>query len=282
MRALGNWTGPVIVTLMTVAMLAVLVRLFESRLAFFPFAGEDVTPRAFGIEYTPLTIETADGERLRAWHLPRDNPRARVIYFHGNGGNLSVWADVYVGLWEQGFDITAVDYRGYGASTGRPSEQGLYRDVEATIAAAPNRSAPPDAPLVYWGRSLGTPMAAYAASRRPPDGIVLEAGFPSARNVLQSHPLMWVMSWASSYRFPTAEWMAGVQRPTLVLHGERDEVVPFRSGQKLFELLPEPKTFVAIPGGGHNESVPRQSELYWRAIHDFVSRLGREHAAARS
>jgi pimeloyl-ACP methyl ester carboxylesterase len=124
------------IVLLVVAVLgvAVGVRLLEPRLAFFPFAGEDVTPRQFGVEFSGFTLVTADGERLRAWHLPRPDALAQIVYFHGNGGNLSVWTDVLVGLWRERFDVVAVDYRGYGLSTGTPTEPGLYRDVESIIS----------------------------------------------------------------------------------------------------------------------------------------------------
>ena len=114
----------------------------------------------------------------------------------------------------QRFDVVAIDYRGYGVSTGRPTESGLYRDVDATIAFVRDRLPHVNAPLVYWGRSLGTPMAAYAASREAPAGVVLEAGFPNVRGVLESNPVLWTLSWFSTYRFATADWMAacGVRR----------------------------------------------------------------------
>lgn len=253
-----------------------LVRQVESRLAFFPYAGEDRTPRAFGIEFSAHTVNTRDGEQLRAWHLPRTDALAQVVYFHGNGGNLSLWSDVLAGLWEQRLDVFAVDYRGYGLSSGRPTETGLYRDVEASIALVDDELRRVDVPLVFWGRSLGSVMAAYAARHRAPDGVVLEAGFPAARAVLETNPLMWLLSFFSTYRFPTSEWMSHVKTPSLVLHGDRDSVIPYRLGQQLYESLPGPKRFVTIPGGDHNDPVPTAAELYWGAVRDFVGTLPRE------
>ena len=134
------------VLLASAAVLVVLVRLLEPRLAFFPSAGETTTPRDLGLDYEPLTIETRDGERLRAWHItasPADRAgfgeatktqiKARtqapstpvlVVYFHGNGGNLSNWAPIVAGIARRGYSVLAFDYRGYGVSSGRPTEQG--------------------------------------------------------------------------------------------------------------------------------------------------------------
>jgi fermentation-respiration switch protein FrsA (DUF1100 family) len=266
-------TGIIVLLVVMVLVLAVLVRWFEPRLAFFPFAGESQTPAAFGLSYTPLTIETDDGERLRAWHLPRGDALARVVYFHGNGGNLSVWCDVLAGIARQGFDVVAVDYRGYGLSTGAPTERGLYRDVDATIRFVDERLGRRDLPLIYWGRSIGTAMAAYAASRRAPDGIVLESGFPSARAILEGNPVMAALSRLATYRFPTAEWMSGVKAPVLVLHGDRDQVIPYRLGEQLYAALRGPKRFVTIAGGDHNDPMPADGERYWSAVREFVTSI---------
>lgn len=274
MRTPSGWVGLLVTLAIVVIVLGWLVRRVESRLAFFPFRGEEVTPLAFGVDYQPLNVETADGETLRLWRLSRPDAKAYVVYLHGNGGNLSVWADVLVGVHRQGFDLLAVDYRGYGLSTGSPSEHGLYRDVDAVLQLVAREPRPPGVPLVFWGRSLGTVMAAYAASRSSPDGVILEAGFPSMRAVLETNPVMWALSWASSYRMPTAQWMAGVRAPALVLHGDRDSVIRYSLGRRLFESLPGPKTFVTLAGGEHNVAVPPDEPAYWRAIHAFVAGLG--------
>jgi uncharacterized protein len=251
------------------------VRAIEPRLAFFPFAGEDRTPQQAGATFTPLIIETSDGERLRAWHLPRPDAIAQVVYFHGNGGNLSLWSDILAGLWSRRFDVIAVDYRGYGLSTGSPTEAGLYRDVDATLAHVQQKLRRRDVALIYWGRSIGAAMAAYGASRTAPDGIVLEAGFPTARAIFERNPVMLLLSVFASYRFATAEWMSGVSTPVLVIHGDADSIIPYRLGQRLYEGLRGRKRFVTIPGGDHNDASPTDPTLYWDAVNEFVSSLKR-------
>src|SRR5688572_6051784 len=141
------------VVLMALVILAIVVRLVEARVAFFPSAGEDVTPSEFEVPYTADYVMSADGERLRVWALPREEARASVVYFHGNGGNLSIWAPILAGIHREGYAVYAIDYRGYGLSTGRPSERGLFRDVDAFVPWARDR-VPAGLPVVYWGRSL--------------------------------------------------------------------------------------------------------------------------------
>ena len=249
--------------------LLLLVRWLEPRFAFFPSAGESTTPSEFGVPFTAMTLTTSDGERLQAWRLTGTDSRALVVYFHGNGGNLSIWAPILSDLARHGFDVLALDYRGYGLSTGRPTESGVYRDADAVLEHLSTANSG-SRPVIYWGRSLGTAVAAYAASRRRPDGIILEAGFPDARAVVRTSPVLALLSIFSTYRFPTAERLAGVSTPALVLHGDADGVIPFALGRALFDRLSGDKTFVAIPGGDHNDAKPADEHVYWEAVDSFV------------
>ncbi len=249
--------------------LAGFVRWLEPRFAFFPSAGEAETPRQYGVGFEPLTIDTADGQRLRAWLMRAESPRANVVYFHGNGGNLSIWAPILAGIVRRGYSVLAVDYRGYGVSTGQPSERGLYRDVDATVAHA-RKVFDAGVPVVYWGRSLGATMAAYAATVRAPRGLILESGFPDARSVIRSSPPLLVLSLFSTYRFATARHLQTVNVPILVMHGDRDTVIPYQLGRELFDGIRGPKTFVRIAGGDHNDAAPVDPEPYWTAVEGFI------------
>jgi hypothetical protein len=181
-----------------------------------------------------------------------------------------VWAPILAGIARRGYDVIAVDYRGYGVSTGRPSERGLYRDVDATIEYA-SRTMSSSQPVVYWGRSLGATMAAYASTKRRPDGLILEAGFPDARALVRSSPPLALLSVASSYRFPTALYANAGRAPVLVMHGTADSVVPFELGRALSEQIAGAKRFVEIAGGDHNDVRPPDEQGYWRAVDGFIA-----------
>jgi fermentation-respiration switch protein FrsA (DUF1100 family) len=258
--------------------LSLFVRWLEPRMTFFPFAGEDVTPRTFGIAFEPLTIHTTDGERLRAWRMDVPAPRARVLYFHGNGGNLSNWAPILAAIVKRGYSVAAIDYRGYGLSTGRPTERGLYHDADAFVRAVWTDG---DArvPTIVWGRSLGAAVAAYAATVRKPDGLIIESGFPDARSIVRGSPVLAVLSLFATYRFPTAELANRARVPVLQMHGDRDSVIPFALGQELSGRLDGDKQFVVIAGGDHNDDAPRDPAAYWGAIERFVERLTRPTTA---
>src|SRR5436190_6304050 len=261
-----------VIVLAGLAALTAAVRVLQPRFAFFPLHGEDATPSSIGIAFQAATIATGDREQLRAWFLPHERARALVVYFHGNGGNLSDWLPILAGIHRAGFSVAAIDYRGYGLSTGSPSEQGLYRDVDAALEwAVPLR--PQGVPLVFWGRSLGTTMAAYAATHTHPQGVILESGFPDLGSVVQSSWPLRFLSLFSSYRFPTAQYARQAGCPVLVMHGDADHVIPLAAGRALYEGLPDPKRFEVIPGADHNDAVPPDPQRYWRAVEEFVRGL---------
>jgi uncharacterized protein len=176
--------------------------------------------------------------------------------------------------------VRAIDYRGYGASTGRPTERGLYRDVDATVEWA-SRDTARTAPTIYWGRSLGTTMAAYGSAVWPPDGLILEAGFSDVHALLRSSPLLRFLALFSTYRFPTSDFLDRAHAPVLVMHGDADRVIPFEAGKALFETIATPKQFVRIPNGDHNDAAPADPDTYWNAVQAFRSSLPERRAPTR-
>jgi pimeloyl-ACP methyl ester carboxylesterase len=269
-----RFMNPLLAVAIVLLALVAFVRWLEPRMAFFPFPGEAETPRDFGIAYEPLTIDTSDGQHLRAWRLHAPQPRARIVYFHGNGGNLSNWTPILAGIARRGYSVLAIDYRGYGLSTGRPTERGLRKDVEAAVAQI-WPAAESQRPLVYWGRSLGSAMAAYAASVRKPDGVIIEAGFPDARSAVRGSPIVAFLALFASYRFPAADFLNRAGVPVLQLHGDRDSVIPIALGRELSDRIRGPKTFIVIPGGDHNDAVAPDEAAYWSAIDRFIATLRR-------
>lgn len=255
-------------------MLRGLVGAAEARLVFFPYKGEDENPGSLGIPYHVVHLGTSDGERLVAWQLEPERPRADIVYFHGNGGNLSVWLPVLATLHRLGYRVLAVDYRGYGLSSGSPTEAGIYLDAEAAVRHAAGRRSS-GRPLVFWGRSLGATVAASAARVVEPDGLILEGGFPDKSAVIRTHMLFRALNVFSSYRFPTVELLRGFRKPVLVVHGTRDAIIPFSLGRELFERLDGSKQFVAIEGGDHNDFFDERHTAYWDPIARFVEGLAR-------
>jgi uncharacterized protein len=211
-----------------------------------------VEPASAGMPATQeVVLDTADGEKIVAWHLPPRGDRPVVLYFHGNAGSLRYRVERFLAFAADGLGMVAPTYRGYGGSTGSPTETGLIADAAAAYAFAVERY--PAERIVLWGESLGSGVAVALAATNKVGRIVLEAPFTSAADVaaraywfLPVRPLM-------KDPFRSDLRIGKVTAPLLIMHGERDRVVPFVLGQRLFALANEPKRFVRLAEAGHND-----------------------------
>lgn len=216
-------------------------------LIYHPHTAE-VAPNFPGVE--AVRIETEDGENLVAWWRAPPNEQAPVfLFFDGNGGRPQIWGGRWRRIVEGGAGFLAVYYRGYSGSSGRPSEQGLRLDARAGYDwLVAQGYAPRD--IVIHGFSLGSGVAVRLASERPARALILEAPFTGVDEVAASHftPLagMFIRD-----RFRSRDIIGDVRMPILIAHGDRDSVVPFAQGQRLYALAPEPKFFVRMPGSDH-------------------------------
>jgi len=243
----------------------VLVYLFQSRLVYFPQIGREVavTPRAYGLAFDSLTIATADGEKLAAWWVPAERARGAVLIFHGNAGNISHRLDYLAMFHGMAYSSLIVDYRGYGQSSGYPSEEGTYRDAEAAWRwlTVERRVEPED--IVLFGESLGAAVATWLAAQVParacrasslhcPRALVLASTFTSVPDLgAQVYPFLPVRL-ISRYRYDNLAAIKAVTAPVLVAHSRDDDIVPFTHGRRLYEAANEPKQFVEMRGG-HND-----------------------------
>lgn len=207
-----------------------------------------------------ISIATADGERLVAWVVPPRAGKPVLLYFHGNAGNLGRGGriDRFRGLTEDGTGLFAVSYRGYGGSTGTPSEEGLLQDARAAYGAAAARFGA--GKLVGYGESLGTGVVLKLAVEVPLQAIVLEAPYRSTLAVAQGLYPYLPLSLVMKDQFRSDEIIGRVQAPLLVLHGERDQVIPFAQGLQLYELANTPKRFLRFPTGRHTD-LPRYGAI---------------------
>jgi len=213
---------------------------------YFPDARR-YAPAAAGFPQAEETaLVTSDGETLVAWHAPPRAGRPVVLYFQGNAGALDLRVGRFQWLVAGGTGLLALGYRG---STGRPSEQGLIRDAIAAYEFAAARCDP--ARIVLWGESLDTAVAIALAAEREVAGLILDAPFTSAADVGAAvYPFLPVRALIKD-TFRSDLRIARVTAPVLVLHGERDRVVPIRFGERLYVLAKPPKRMVRFPQGTH-------------------------------
>ena len=229
--------------------LAALMYVAQRGLMYFP-EGFRTEPADAGLpEAAEVLLDTADGARVIVWHIPPRDGRPVWLYFHGNGGALRYRVDRFRQLTAQGEGLVALSYRGYAGSTDRPSEAGLIADARAAYDFAAKRYGAER--ILLWGESLGSGVALALAAERPVARIVLEAPFVSAVDIAAGvYPFLPVRLLMKD-QFRSDLRVAKVTAPVLVMHGDRDEVVPISSGQRLYKLITSPKRFVRLAGGGH-------------------------------
>jgi len=207
-----------------------------------------------------VSVATADGERLVAWVVPPRAGKPVLLYFHGNAGNLGRAGRIerFRGLTEDGTGLVAVSYRGYGGSTGMPSEEGLLQDARAAYGAAAARFGA--GKLIGYGESLGTGVMLKLAAEVPFQAIVLEAPYRSTLSVAQGLYPYLPLSLVMKDQFRSDEIIDRVRAPLLFLHGERDQVIPFAQGLQLYDLASAPKRFLRFPAGRHSD-LPRYGSI---------------------
>lgn len=256
---------------LAVAWLAILALVYpmQRRMLFLPDP-ERVSPASVRLEgFAEETLTTPDGERLVAWWRAPRGDRPVVLYFHGNGGNLSYRAGRYGALGDAGFGVLAISYRGYGGSTGSPSERALVADGRQALGHLRAKGVPARR-IVVFGESLGSGVAVQVAAAERVGGVILDSPFTSAADVaarqwwfLPVHLLMWD-------RFDSLARITEIGAPLLVLHGDRDGIVPYDMGQRLYAAALEPKAHVTLPGAGHTAPI---REGAWPHIRAFLERI---------
>jgi fermentation-respiration switch protein FrsA (DUF1100 family) len=229
--------------------LLALMYVFQRALLYFPDAAHTLPAQAGLPQAEEVTLQSDDGERLIAWYVPAREAKKLVLYFQGNAGGLNLRADRFYWLTTDGTGLLALRYRGYGGSTGTPTEDGLIRDARAANAFVSARI--PANRIVLFGESLGSAVAVALAAERPVAGVILDAPFTSAVEVGASAYPFAPVRWLMKDTWHTDERITRISAPLLVLHGEQDRVVPIRFGEQLFALANEPKRMVRFPQGGH-------------------------------
>ena len=251
-RTMTILSGLALIALCLYVGLGAVLYVMQRSLMYFPDPAH-LTPAQAGLpEASELTLTTADGEHIVAWHVPpSDSNRPVILYFHGNGGALHYRVPRFRKLIADGIGLVGVEYRGYGGSSGSPSERGLIADGEAAYAFAAARYTVPQ--IVLWGESLGTGVAVAIAAEKPVGRVILEAPFTSAAAVGARRYWYLPVRLLMKDQFRSDERIRKVTAPVLILHGLHDQVVPFAMGQRMFELANKPKHIVRFIDGGHED-----------------------------
>jgi len=265
-------TLAVAVLLLLPVALVWIAAMIEDRLIYYPDSVVVTTPERLGLAHEEVELATADSGTVHGYYLfPEGEPRAHLLFSHGNAGNITGRLFVAEELVDRGMAVLLYDYRGYGKSPGTPSEDGLYHDAEAAFAWLCERAGSPDR-VVLYGRSLGGGVSWEMAARHPEAaGIITDATFTSVPDMAsRMFPLPFVGKLVRT-RMDNRRRVAEVALPKLLLHGTEDELIPFAMGRELHERAAPPVEFVPIPGAGHNDTMLPDPGLYYGAIEQFVA-----------
>ena len=216
-------------------------------------------------------IETSDGVRLHGWFVERPGAALVTLFLHGNAGNLSYRIGEFESIPAAGSSLLMIDYRGYGRSSGWPTEKRLYRDADAAYDYLLKRGYSPGR-IVLHGESLGTAVAVDLAARRPCGGLILEAPFTSAHELAGT--VLPVVGPMLIWSFDTRRKISDVRVPIFIIHGDRDEMIPQWMGKALFAGAGEPKYFWSVTGAGHNDILEVAGAEYTRRLGEFYRPLG--------
>lgn len=269
----GSWQRSalriLIIAIVTYLAVVIVTAVFQRHLIYFPSRKLEAVPSDLGLRYDSVEFTAADGVRLYAWYVPRENAIATFLFCHGNAGNISHRLVTIQTLHVLGFNVLVFDYRGYGRSQGKPDEKGLYLDAQAAWNhLTQSRGLPPER-IVLSGESLGGAVAIDLATHVKPLALVVESTFTSLADVGSMHYPLLPVRWVIGDEYRSLDKIGLVKCPLLILHGSDDELVPIDMARRLFAAACEPKQFIETPGG-HNEAGLAYAPEYGNAVRAFV------------
>ncbi len=252
----------------------------ENRFIFYPDKDVYITPGDWGLEYDDVTFRTEDGLKLNGWFIPGKKKSMTsdnlftLLWFHGNAGNIIHRLENIKMLYDKvPVNIFIFDYRQYGKSEGKVSEQGTYIDAGAALAYLQSRKDINHERIIIFGRSIGSGVAVDLAVKGKCCALILETPFTSIKDLAKSLYPFLPVGYILQTKYDSITKIKDVKVPVLILHGDKDELIPIEQGRKLYESANEPKEFYTIPGATHNDTYIVGGEEYFDVIRNFVNKL---------
>jgi fermentation-respiration switch protein FrsA (DUF1100 family) len=245
---------------------------WQSRLVYYPSAELRASPADAGLAYEDLLLSTEDGERLHGWYVPHPRPRGTLLFLHGNAGNIGDRLESVSIFHRLGLDVAIIDYRGYGRSSGSPSERGTALDAEAAWHYLRARRGMPARRIVVFGRSLGGAVAVRLAVSHPPAALIVESTFTSLADMASEIYPFLPVRWLLRFEYDSLERIAALRCPLMVIHSVEDDLVPFEQGRRLYAAAPVPKRFLELRGD-HNSGFFLAGPRYGLAVDEFLTEV---------
>jgi fermentation-respiration switch protein FrsA (DUF1100 family) len=264
-----HWAYLIVFVLILAACTYLFYPRVESFFIYFPQSTFDFSPEEFRLRYKEAFFSTEEGERLHGWFFPGEKDSPVILHFHGNAGNISHRLDLAQLFLRKGLSVFLFDYRGFGKSSGRPSESGLYRDGIAAWNYLTEKEKIAPERIVLHGHSIGAAVAIEVALEKKVRGLILESAFTSTKDMAKTMVLFALFSPLFPAHYNNLEKIHRVPVPKLIIHGERDEIVPFSMGKRLFDAAGEPKFFYPVKDAGHNDTFLVGGEKYIEVFAEF-------------
>jgi fermentation-respiration switch protein FrsA (DUF1100 family) len=270
--SVGKWIISAVIALgIALIILRLWSRKVEKGLVFFPERDIYVTPENYGLPYEDVYFTTGDGIRLNGWYVSGPSDKV-ILWFHGNAGNIADRAENLALLVKLvGASVFIFDYREYGRSEGEISKAGTFIDADAAYDNLLKERKIAEEKIVLFGRSLGSALAVYLSSKFRPGYLIIESAFTSSDDVADLYYPFMKHLLKTSANYETSGLIGEIEVPKLIIHGERDEIIPLWMGRKLYDLATGQKEMYIIPGAAHNDTYIVGGEEYFRKIKKFIS-----------
>jgi len=237
---------------------------------YFPEKNYITTPDKHKMLYEQVSIKTSDNETVTGWYVEAVKNKGTVLFFHGNGGNISHRIHTAMMINRMGYNLFIIDYRGYGKSSGSPSEDGTFLDASAAWDYLIKQKNKIPENIIVWGRSLGGSVAAWTAKEKKSAILICESSFMNLSEIVNNHQSCIPGFILAGNDYNTIEYVKSAKCPLLVIHSKQDEVVPFYHGQEIFKASKNKKKFILIHGR-HNTGYFESSDIYIPEIEKFLN-----------
>jgi fermentation-respiration switch protein FrsA (DUF1100 family) len=229
--------------------------------------------RLSGLPLEDVWFQTSGGVRLFGWYVEAAADRPVLLWCHGNAGNIINRLDNLRLLYQMGLSVFLFDYRGYGKSQAvRPGEEGLYHDAIGAYDYLTRIRKIRQERIVLFGRSLGAAVAGELATQRPASALILESSFPSIEAVAKFHYGGLPVHMLLGAEFRLIDRLPQLSLPKLIIHGDKDDIIPIELGRQVFEAAKPPKDWYVIPGADHNDTYQVGGPAYFRRLGEFIKK----------
>jgi len=262
----------VILLILLFAVYTVYLYFNQSKYVYFPTSDIAATPSDAGLFYEDIMLKTSDGINISGWYIPAENQRGTILFFHGNGGNISHRIEFIEMFYELNLSTFIIDYRGYGKSEGKPSEEGTYFDAEAAWDYLVDEKKINPSRIIIYGRSLGGPIGVRLAEKHKPAALILDSTFTSIKDIgARLYPFLPVRRFFK-FEYNTIEYLKEADCPVLIIHSRDDSYIPFSHAERLFEAVDNKKELVETLGD-HNTNFIVSREDYKNSIDFFINKV---------